>query len=80
MAADPADKWDAFEWCRERSARVTWSQDETLCRVEVPHPKGKGLIVGEGPGFAEACLACLMRVETINDPPTDRMTKPEQAD
>ncbi len=70
----PDDLREAARWCREHEARVTWSEDETRCKIEVSVPdRLAGVIRGEASEYFEAYLHCRMLVEAFFDePPTKR--------
>lgn len=65
---------EAARWCRDHQARVTWSEDETSCVIEVVAPDRPGGVVrGAGGDLVEAYVHCRMRLESpSDDPPTNR--------
>lgn len=65
------DMREAVRWCRTHLARITWSQDEKLCRVEVALDGRTARVWGVGAGLVEAYVECRAFVEEYEDgPPT----------
>ncbi len=69
----PDELREATRWCREHQAKVTWSEDETRCVVEVP-VDGREPVCGEGGDYFHAYVHCRMLLEasSSDDPPTKK--------
>lgn len=65
---------EATQWCRDHLAKVTWSEDESRCRVEVilDGRAASARVWGEGTEFIEAYQECRALVEEYFDGPPTR--------